>query len=89
LILDYVRLTSHRSNQKINWILSYLNLSANTYYRWRRMEAHGNLEDRYTKVPSLDATLDWEINATIEYALENPKEGYRRLSYKEKVILIY
>ena len=45
------------------------------------MEAHGNLEDRYTKVPSLDATLDWEINATIEYALENPKEGYRQLSY--------
>ena len=45
------------------------------------MEASGNLEDSYTKVPNLNATLNWEIDATIKYALLNPKESYRRLSY--------
>lgn len=74
-------LTIKRSHQKINWVLSRLGLAENTYYRWRRMEATGNLEDSYTKVPNLDATLNWEIDAAIKYALSNPKESYRRLSY--------
>jgi transposase InsO family protein len=79
--LDYITLTSQRSGQKINWILSHLGLSTNTYYRWRNMEAAGNLEDQYRPVPNLDAILAREIEATIKFALENPKEGYRRLSY--------
>jgi len=74
-------LTLLRSDQKMTWVLSHLGLAENTYYRWRRMEASGNLEDAYCKVPNLDATLNWEIEATVKYALENPKEGYRRLSY--------
>lgn len=45
------------------------------------METSGNLEDSYMKVPNLDATLDWEIDAVFDYDLENPKEDYRRLSY--------
>ena len=45
------------------------------------METAGNLEDQYRPVPNLDAILTWEIEATIKFALENPKEGYRRLSY--------
>lgn len=74
-------LTLLRSDQKVKWVLSHLGLAENTYYRWRRMEASGNLEDAYCKVPNLDTTLNWEKEATIKYALENPKEGYRRLSY--------
>ena len=79
--MDYVTLTSNRSGQKINWVLSHLGLSSNTYYRWRKMESCGNLEDQYTPVPNLDATLGWEIDTVIDYALEHPKEGYQRLSY--------
>ena len=79
--MDYITLTSQRSRQKINWILSHLGLSTNTYYRWRNMETAGNLEDQYRLVPNLDAILAREIEATIKFALKNPKEGYRRLSY--------
>jgi transposase InsO family protein len=79
--LDYITQTSQRSGQRINWILSHLGLSSNTYYRWRKLESYGNLEDQYTPGPNLDATLDWETDAVVEYALEHPKEGYHRLSY--------
>jgi len=81
MILDFITYTVQRSQVNINWILKYLGLPFSTYYRWRSMEAKGELEDRYIKLPNLDATLPWEVESVISYALKNPKEGYRRLTY--------
>lgn len=81
MILDFINHTIIRSDVALNWVLEHLGLPKNTYYRWRRLEARGNLEDRHIKPNNPDAILPWEIKATVEYALENPKEGYTRLAY--------
>ncbi len=74
-------MTNKRSEVKINWLLKHLGLPESTYYRWRKMESCGTLEDNYSQPINLDQALDWEIDAVVEYALINTREGYRRLSY--------
>ena len=81
MILDYITLTVTRSRKGINWVLSNIGLLPSTYYRWRMKETKGDLSDRYEKIPNLEAALPSEIDAVIRYALENPKDGYRRLTY--------
>lgn len=73
--------TQKRSEQPLDWVLGHLGLATSTYYRWREKESLGQLEDNYTTPFNYDAPLDKEIEAVISYALDNPKEGYRRLSY--------
>jgi len=58
-----------------------LELPRNTYYRWRQRAASGDLDDRPTFQLNLDATLPEEIQAVIGYALQHPKDGYRRLAW--------
>ena len=41
----------------------------------------GDLEDHYQAPVNLDAPLDSEIKAVINYALDHPKEGYHRLCW--------
>jgi putative transposase len=81
MILDFINHTINRSNVALNWVLGYLGLPMSTYYRWRRLEAGGDLEDAPIKPNNPDAILPWEIEATVVYALDNPKEGYKRLAY--------
>lgn len=73
--------TQKRCGQPLEWILSHLGMSSSTYYRWRSQQAKGNLEDGYRGPLNFDAALESEIQAVLDYALKNPKEGYRRLSY--------
>lgn len=81
MILDFISHTIIRSDVALNWVIGHLGLPRNTYYRWRHLEARGDLEDAHTRPNNPDAILPWEIDATVEYALENPKEGYMRLAY--------
>ena len=81
MVLDFINRTLIRSQVSLNWVLEYLGLPKSTYYRWRHLEARGNLEDAQIKPTNPDAILPWEIEATIHYALDNPKEGYKRLAY--------
>lgn len=73
--------TQNRSDKPFEWVLGHLGLATSTYYRWREKESCGKLEDNYAAPFNFDAPLDNEIQAVINYALENPKEGYRRLGY--------
>jgi len=81
IILDFIAHTIIRSDVALNWVLEHLGLAKSTYHRWQRLEVKGELEDVHVKPNNPDAILPWEIKAIIEYALENPKEGYRRLTY--------
>lgn len=80
-ILAYINWIHDRSSQSLDWVLRYLGLPRNTYYRWRRRAATGTLDDRPSFQVNLDAALAEEIQAVIAYALEHPKDGYRRLAW--------
>jgi len=56
-------------------------MRSSTYYRWRSQQARGNLADHYRGPVNIDAALESEVQAVVDYALKNTKEGYRRLSY--------
>ena len=73
--------TQKRSDKPLEWVLGHLGLATSTYYRWREKESNGKLEDNYAAPFNFEAPLDNEIQAVINYALEHPKEGYRRLAY--------
>jgi transposase InsO family protein len=81
MILDYINQTVQRSEVKREWVLDLLGLASSTYYRWLRMQSRGSLEDIAPLMINLDAILPEEVEAVINYALEHPKEGYRRLAY--------
>jgi transposase InsO family protein len=80
-VLDFIMQTQKRSEKPLEWVLGHLGLATSTYYRWRAKEPHGKLEDNYVAPFNFNAPLDKEIQAVVKYALEHPKEGYRRLSY--------
>ena len=58
-----------------------MGLPRNTYYRWRRRAASGSLDDQPSFQVNLDASLPEEIQAVIRFAVEYPKDGYRRLAW--------
>lgn len=81
VLLSYINQTVQRSNQSLLLVLGHLGLPLSTYYRWRSRDSLGDLEDHYKAPVNLDAPLDCEIEAVIKYALDHPKEGYRRLCW--------
>jgi transposase InsO family protein len=58
-----------------------LGIPKSTYYDWLNKESKGQLKDNYKAPLNPDSPLPEEIDAVISYALENPTDGYRRLSY--------
>jgi putative transposase len=81
MILDYINHTVIRSRVKLGWVVTRLGMHMGTYYRWRQREAVGDLEDKVVIQPNLDAALADEVKAVINYALQHPCDGYRRLAY--------
>lgn len=80
-ILDCIEQARERSRVTVDWILNKLGLSRSLYYRWRKRRASGELEDRKPEAPDLYQALDEEKDAVKEFALEHPRDGYRRLSW--------
>ncbi|MHB1298200.1 MAG: hypothetical protein ACYC0B_06700 [Gemmatimonadaceae bacterium] len=52
------------------------------YRDWIKRAAHDALADRSTASVAMDAILQEEKQAVIDYALAHPKDGYRRLAWQ-------
>jgi transposase InsO family protein len=82
LILETVEQAQGRSGQAVTSILSELDLSRATYYRWQGRAQSGRLTDQVV-VPQRRAwppTPD-EVVAVCDFALAHPVTGYKRLSW--------
>lgn len=67
----------------LGYILRRLGIAKSRYHAWQERRASGTLEDRSTVVAhDLSAALPEEKQAVIGYALEHPKDGYRRLAWQ-------
>jgi transposase InsO family protein len=51
------------------------------YYRWRQRQAQGELEDQKAQPVDLYQALPEEAAAVQRFALEHPRDGYRRLAW--------
>ena len=58
-----------------------LEMSKARYHNWQVRCNQGRLKDKVGKALHPDRILPWEIEACIKYALNHPREGYRRLAW--------
>ena len=71
-----------RTGWTIRRILKCLRFPKSLYYEWQKREAEDRLTDLFPGARgSPYAVLEAEKEAVIGYALEHPREGYRRLAW--------
>jgi putative transposase len=81
-VLALVERTRGRTDWTLRRILKRLGLPKSRYYDWKEREEQARLEDWFPgKRASPYAILSEEKEAVIKYALEHPREGYRRLAW--------
>ena len=80
-IIGHVELTKKRSGWTIGGILRVLGLKKSTWWSWKERFRRGLLDDRKPWSVNLDTLLAVERDAIASYALDHPKDGYRRLAY--------
>lgn len=79
MVLETVSKTRTRSGWTVTRILRQLGLAPSVYYHWRQRTEQ--LEDKSPPGYLLDKALEEEITAVVQFALEHPREGYRRLTW--------
>jgi transposase InsO family protein len=78
-VVDYTKLWSGKTEIPLKSFISWLSVAKSKFYAW--IERYGKANEHNAQVPR-DFWLEfWEREAIIKYAVENPLEGYRRLTF--------
>lgn len=78
-MVDYTRLWSGKTEIPLKSFISWLSVAKSKFYAW--IERYGKANEHNAQVPR-DFWLEfWEREAIIKFAVENPLEGYRRLTF--------
>ena len=78
-IVDFVRRWSEASEIGAGRFIGWLGVTASKFYSWR--ERYGRTNEHNGWVPRDFWLEDWEKQAIIGFHLNNPLEGYRRLTF--------
>lgn len=68
-----------RTGIAITRLLLWLGLSTGKYYAWKKRQQQPACENR--TLPKAHWLLPWEVQAIIDYRMQHPAEGYRRLAF--------
>jgi len=78
-VVDYTRLWSDKTEIPLNRFISWLSVAKSKFYTW--IERYGKANEHNAPIPR-DFWLEfWERDAIIKFAVDNPLEGYRRLTF--------
>lgn len=78
-VIDFICRLYRRTEISQNQLIGWLGISRSKYYDWRTR--YGKVNEHNGLVPR-DWWLEyWEKEAIIDYFIEHPTEGYRRLTY--------
>jgi len=78
-VVDYTRLWSEKSEIPVKRFISWLSVTKSKFYAW--IERYGKANEHNAPIPR-DFWLEfWEREAIIRFAVDNPLEGYRRLTF--------
>lgn len=80
-MLDVIAKTRQRSNWTIAQILKQFGLAKSLYYSWSKRAQAGQLADRKAEYERWNAILPEEKTAVVDYALQHPQDGYKRLTW--------
>jgi len=79
-VMDFIdRWADERTGLRRLQIVDWLGLGRSKFYNWRGR--YGRANEHNAKVPRDHWLEPGEIKAIVEYARQNPLEGYRRLSF--------
>jgi putative transposase len=78
-VIDFVCRLYRRTELPQNQLISWLGISRSKYYDWRTR--YGRVNEHNGLVPRDWWLEDWEQKAIIDYFIDHPTEGYRRLTY--------
>jgi transposase InsO family protein len=78
-VIDFIKHWSNKTGIAVTRFLLWLGLASSTYYD--RQSRYGKANEHNALVPRDFWLEDWEKQAIINFCLEHPLEGYRRLTF--------
>jgi len=78
-VVDFVRRWSEKTEIGVGRFIHWLGVRASKFYDWR--ERYGCVNEHNGWVPRDFWLVPWEKQAIINFYLEHPLEGYRRLTF--------
>ncbi len=78
-VVDYVRYWADKTDIKATKMVRWIGIARSKFYDWR--SRYGKLNEHNAWIPRDFWLTDWEKQAIIDYYLDHPLEGYRRLTY--------
>jgi transposase InsO family protein len=77
--VDFVRVTSTKVDFSVNRILVFMDFEPGKYYEWKKRYGKINLHNSY--IPRDYWITKEETQAIMDYHIQHPFDGYRRLTY--------
>jgi len=78
-VIDFVRGWAEKSGIAVTHFISWIGISPSKYYNWQ--SRYGKSNEHNALVPRDFWLEDWEKQAIVQFHLEHPLEGYRRLTF--------
>ena len=78
-IVDFAKAWSEKTEIPLTCFISWLSVAKSKFYTW--VERYGKVNEHNAPIPRDFWLEDWEREAIIRFYLENPQEGYRRLTF--------
>jgi transposase InsO family protein len=78
-VVDFVLKWTRKTDIAMKWFLEKVGIDKTRFVSWR--ERYGNLNAHNGKIPKDFWIEDWEKDAIVDFHLQHPFEGYRRLAF--------
>lgn len=78
-VVDFINRLHERTGIQSTRLLKWLGLSRSKFYEWRKR--FGKANEHNGKIPRDWWLEEWEKDAIIQYFIQHPRDGYRRLTY--------
>lgn len=78
-VVDFVRKWSNKTYMPINRFIAWLGIGRSKLYTW--IERYGKANEHNAAIPRDFWLEQWERDAIIKFCIDNPLEGYRRLTF--------
>lgn len=78
-VVDFIRKWSGKTELAVVTFVAWLGLSRSTYYNWQ--ERYGRINEHNKDIPRDHWLHKWEKQKIVDFYLQYPLEGYRRLTY--------
>lgn len=78
-MIDFIKRWSKKTGIAVTYFVAWLGITPSKYYDWQ--SRYGKANEHNALVPRDFWLEDWEKQAIVNFHLEHPLEGYRRLTF--------